>query len=225
MPKSEATEATGSKSGPDLLEGGNNPLFFNCHEFLVTKYRELGEEVVREHTEDEALCITHFPNIYCPQGSVEFDRTRIVRLPRRFEESMHYPSFSTELPGHEPAALQREDEARFTPAGFHDGHVFGRSSLSPLSNYVSPEECRDVVRAINGYLKEAYRVQGTQNILFNALDVLTFYTVSLLLSYFRRRTQLEQLEDYVEEVNERFFEKRGIRIISPRRSAYLSVCT
>lgn len=86
-------------------------LFFNYHEFSETFYADLGAPgAPREHPETEALVITHFPNVHAPRGSQLYRTTRVVRVPRRFDVSMHYPNFSEQLPGLEPAAIVAEDK-------------------------------------------------------------------------------------------------------------------
>ena len=138
--------------------GKPNALFFNYHEFSITDYADIGQEA-QEHDEDLALCITHFPNTYAPPNSVRFTSTRIVRIPRRFEESLEFPTFSTLLPGHEPAALvAAEGDLSFIPHGYFQNQLFGLSSVSPLSMHLSDEEFQEIVSTINDYLRRGYNL-------------------------------------------------------------------
>lgn len=200
------------------------PLFFNYHEFTVTQYTDLDGQL-REHDEDQALCITHFPNVYEPIDSDLFSKTRIVRIPRRFDNSLDYPCFSNQLPGSEPAALVSYDEQfKFLPKGEYDGQIFGLSSVSPLSQYLSSKELSDIVDNVNDYLRRGYMTSSWWNILNNLVDTLTFNLWnSILIRVFDN--PLSELEDYVHKINDSEpFKAKNLKIISPRRSGYLSVC-
>lgn len=207
------------------LEPG--PQFFNYHEFTEGFYGDVGSpDILREHDGDHNICITHFPNIYVPEDSDEFRSTRIVRIPRRFDFTLNTPCFSNCLPGWEPAALNIEPEqGTFIPHGVYDnGQVFGYSSVSPLSKYLSQSEFEKISDAVNEILGRAYAIYTWRNLLDLALTVLTLGTWHLLSRHlFKEPTQ--QLEDYVSQVNNSpMFRQQNIKIISPGRSGYLSVC-
>ncbi|AET39008.1 Shr5p Ecym_3531 [Eremothecium cymbalariae DBVPG len=223
MHKGDSTDNSGLKTAGTMEEVSGSPLFFNYHEFVVTKYQAIGEDVLKEHDIEDALCITHFPNIYYPEGSLEFKSTRIVRFPRRFDNSVYYPYFSEQLPGDEPAALHTE--AKFIPVGIYDGQYFGKSSTSPLSNYLTNDECHKIVSTINNFFREGYSADTGKNALFNILDILTLNMWSIICSLFNFKDPLVELERYVERVNgQSTFKRNGIKLVSPRRSGYLSVC-
>lgn len=200
-------------------------LFFNYHEFSVTRYAELGEDQETEHEDDQALCITHFPNVHCALESVRFRETRLVRIPRRFESTVDVPAFSTQLPGREPAALvDSSNNATFVPRGVYQGQIYGMSSVSPLSGLMSDAEFQEVVEAVNGYLVKAYTSTAGWNLSNSLLDIFTFH----LWSYFAVKifqSPLLALENYVQELNASpEFQARKLQIMSPRKSGYLSVC-
>ncbi|AMD20327.1 HDL417Wp [Eremothecium sinecaudum] len=205
-------------------EASNSYQYFNCHEFFVTKYQEIGSSTIKEYPENDALCITHFPNIYHAANSKLFDSTRIVRIPRQFDKTVHYPYFSEYLPGNEPAALRSTNDSGFNPFGIYDGQLFGKTSLSPLSNYLTAEQFREIVSEINEYLREGYQVHPYISILHNVADALTFNIWSRLFGLFSSESPLQRLEEYIEQVNERsLFKDNGLRMISLRRSGYLSL--
>lgn len=204
------------------------PMFFNYHEFTESYYADIGtpNELV-EHSEEKSLCITHFPNVYVSKNSQEFETTRIVRIPRRFESSVEYPCFSTSLPGLEPAALVNDlDGKNFVPHGIYDnGQLFGYSSVSPLSQFLTQQEFEDIVSPINELMRKAYKTYTWLNILEFILEIITLGMYHLLCKYIFHNPLLK-VEEHVLYINETTtLQKNGIKIISPRRSGYLSVCT
>ncbi|CEP64701.1 Shr5p LALA0_S13e01024g [Lachancea lanzarotensis] len=200
-------------------------LFFNYHEFSVTRYADLGEDQETEHQDDQALCITHFPNVHCALGSVRFQETRLVRIPRRFETTVDVPAFSTQLPGQEPAALvDNADNVNFVPRGVYQGQIYGMSSVSPLSGLMTDAEFQEVVETVNGYLVKAYTSTAGWNLFNSFMDIFTFQLWSnVAVKIFQ--SPLVALENYVYELNTSpKFQERKLQLISPRKSGYLSVC-
>ncbi|SCU84510.1 LAMI_0C07756g1_1 [Lachancea mirantina] len=198
-------------------------LFFNYHEFNVTHYTDLDGEV-KEHTDESALCVTHFPNVYVPVDSAAFLETRVVRIPRRFETTLDYPTFSSQLPGLEPAAIYDDySDQEFIPHGRYETQLFGTSSTSPLSNYLTQDQFRDIVETVNEFTRKAYEPLSWQNILNNTLDYLTFNLWNNVISKLFV-SPLQELETYVERLNNSdLLRQHSVKLISPRRSAYLSV--
>ncbi|KAM3165295.1 Ras modification protein ERF4 [Lachancea thermotolerans] len=216
---------TSSNSKNVVPDDSDQPkaLFFNYHEFSVTDYAEIGKEC-SEHEEEFALCITHFPNTYAPLDSIRFKQTRIVRIPRRYEDNLDWPVFCTLLPGHEPAALVNQDGSlQFVPYGFYENQIYGLSSVSPLSSYLSPEEFKDIVETVNMYLRQGYDPNTWRNIISATFDVLTFNLWNCLMIRVAS-SPLLKLENYVEALNKsKLFKNKNIRLISPRRSGFLSL--
>lgn len=203
------------------------PLFFNYHEFSERYYADVhSPSVPREHDLDYSICITHFPNVHTPEDSQLFHDTRIVRIPRRFDDCLDYPSFSTQLPGSEPAAIGcPADGDRFVARGvYDDGQVFGYSSVSPLSLYLSADEFQAITSRVNALLSRSYCRGTAYNILHLLADWVIFSPfLAWLIKPVWRDPALE-LENYVQEVNEsELFRNKRIQIISPRRTGYLSL--
>ncbi|CAI5013230.1 BEM_HP_G0022420.mRNA.1.CDS.1 [Saccharomyces cerevisiae] len=220
----------------DNANTSERALFFNYHEFSYSFYEDLGSEDAKptEHDEDHKLCITHFPNVYAARGSAEFQVTRVVRVPRRFDESrsnLETPQFSTQLPGSEPAAIVGDDGTSFVRCGRYDigDHVFGCSSVSPLSEYLSAAELAEVVHRVNGFLlREEGEVFGWRNLSGLLLDMLTGGLWSWVLGPLLSRPVFQEslaLEQYVAQLNSPggLLHERGVRLVLPRRSGCLSL--
>lgn len=222
--ETDGTAASGATADNQVTQG---PLFFNYHEFAETFYVDIGSDgQFHEHDEDHRIYMTHFPNIYVPQDSEELKTTRIVRIPRRFDTTVETLCFSTCLPGSEPAAFINPQEGqRFVPHGIYDnGQLFGRSSVSPLSQYFTQSDFEQIMTPINKILSEATATFTWYNIIDLILDVLTLGSWHLISKY-SMADPLLRLESYVAEVNELpLLKNNKIKIISPRRSGYLSVC-
>ncbi|CAI4036215.1 hypothetical protein SMKI_15G0530 [Saccharomyces mikatae IFO 1815] len=221
----------------DSATTGERALFFNYHEFSYSFYEDLGSKNAKptEHDEDHKLCITHFPNVYAARGSSEFQVTRVVRVPRRFDESrssLDTPQFSTQLPGDEPAAIVGDDErSGFVGFGRYDtgGHVFGCSSVSPLSDHLSAAEFAEIVCRVNEFLlREEGCVYGWRNMCCLVLDILTGGLWSWVLGPLLSRPVFQEslvLEQYVAQLNSPggLLYERGVRLVLPRRSGCLSL--
>lgn len=214
-----------SKTAVTLEEVPNSPKFFNYHEYVITKYRSLTDDSIKEHLPEDAICITHFPNIYVPESSPLFTETRIIRIPRRFDTCVDRPFFSTDLPGSEPAAMTSDDSGCFIGKGDYEGQIYGGSSVSPLSNYFTQEQWFKIVSTINSLLSSAYNPLTFRNFASITLDLITLNLWSLIESKLLT-DPLQKLEDYVTTLNKtELFKTQNISIISPRKSSYLSVCT
>lgn len=216
-------EQVSEAAGPNLNVEG--PIFFNYHEFGESYYADLDTpQDLKEHDDDHGLCITHFPNVYVAADSPDFQTTRIVRIPRRFETTLNCPYISTVLPGVEPGAIL--GDPNFHPHGYFDddSQLFGYSSVSPLSGLLSQQQFEDIVCTINNYLKSAFYIYSWFNLVDFFLELVSLGLWRLVSKFFIRHPLLK-LEDYVKQVNERQeLQERGVKIISPRRSGYLSVC-
>lgn len=212
-------------------EAASEPLqFFNYHEYLVNEYADSQSNVASHHK--QALVVTHFPNNYVPFDSSTYRLTRIVRIPRAYETtelSYLVPQFSTYLPGNEPASL-KEAEDKFIAAGEYDNNIFGTTSYPPLiPQHLSEEEYKMIVKEVNQYLYEAFSPFKWRVFAENFLDVVTGTLYTKFFNRFiaenRSQAKLHELETFVsEEINGKLFKDKEIRLISPRRSGYLSVC-
>lgn len=220
-----------SQSGTEVPEEGleepqeRAPIFFNYHEFGERYYVDIDAGYqLEEHDEDHGICVTHYPNVYVPRGSTEFETTRIVRVPRRFEDTLNCPCFSTVIPGMEPGAIVGEPIFQAHGVFDEDGQLFGYSSASPLAELISLERFQEIVITINGYLEDAFYIYSWFNLVNFVLEVLSLGLWYPVATYFWKHPLLH-LEDYVQRINqdEEFIEK-GMKIISPRKSGYLSVC-
>lgn len=216
-------------------------LFFNYHEFSETYYADMNNPALpQEHDKSEALIITHFPNVYTPQNTPLFKETRIVRVPRRFEESVRYPNFSELLPGLEPAAIVGDDNAStgkspsqhtFIARGvYDDGQVFGTTSTSPLSLYFTPEQFRDIVHEINILLEEEYQVFSWWNItdiIFTIVTLGMWIWFSDILQTVRASPpsmHRRKLDLHIEQLNESpLLASQRVQVMHPSRSGYLSL--
>lgn len=231
----------------DTGEGG--ALFFNYHEFSETYYADLETPgLSREHTEEEALVITHFPNVHAPRDSQLYRTTRVVRIPRRFDVSVAYPNFSEQLPGLEPAAIvaegkQADEEAsdgsavdfvdilaagpsrrsspKFVPRGIFDGQVFGCSSASPLSNVMTPEQFQEIVHEVNVHLEREFRALTWRNFATILLSVLTFGLWPWLA---KRHGSCGALAACIDRHNASpLFMQQHLVLLHPQESAFLSL--
>lgn len=206
------------------------PVFFNYHEFSETYYADISDpEHQREHDENSGLCITHFMNVYAAPESARFNETRLVRVPRRFDiGNKWHPMFSDLLPGHEPGAMvNQEDGYEFVPRGVtRDGQLYGFSSVSPLSLYLTQEQFSEIVTRINNYLMATYSTFGLYNLINLVLELLTLGLWSYVSKYVNTalRDPITELDSYVQELNDSpLFTKNGITLINPRESGFLSL--
>lgn len=205
--------------------------FFNYHEYNETYYIDPGSIEPLEHSPGDALIITHFPNIYVPLDSIEYGTTRIVRIPRRYdhEYSLQVPYFSEELPGHEEASVPPHANGNGQDGFFYcegqwinDGQWYGKSSESPLSNYMDGTRFRDVVREINECIKKEYDVIGWRNVIDLLFCIMTFGLWGWDSS--SKIYGGDVVEDTIENINGRdYMRGNGVQIISLRRSGYLSL--
>ena len=210
--------------------------YFNYHEFLSADYQFLEDSRMRKEdtssTKEANIVINHFPNNHVPFDSLAYHDTRVVRIPRIFDTIRYshiVPQFSLYVPGREPAALELQNSS-FLPIGRFDNNVFGSSSMTPLvPNYMSEQEFVDIVRTVNQYLYDAFNPFSLWNICDNLLDFLTANLYNQvfhnLLTETHSKRKLMALERYIEKLNDEVLIERDscLKILSPRRSAYLSV--
>ncbi|CCE86999.1 Piso0_005525 [Millerozyma farinosa CBS 7064] len=209
-------------------------LFFNYHEFTVDDYNRMKYE---SETEGKALVVTHFPNNDTTRWSDEYANTRIVRVPRIFntsDESDIVPQFSSYILGNEPAAFTEKGKApatKFSPIGVYQGEMFGSSSRTPLVPGLISEDCfLEIIANVNRYLKDAFNPYSFWNFKDNVLDMFSGTLYSKVFCAFIREShckrKLDDLERYVsQEVNLKLLKDApGVKVISPRRTGYLSVC-
>lgn len=164
-------------------------LFFNYHEYSVKNYRKVDCGYEDIHT--QALIVTHFPNPYATKDSVLFQTTRIVRIPRTFESiGTSIPQFSNRLPGTESAAIIDDDgPGMFTVKGEYKDQLFGTSSFSPLSLYLSEDEFRGLVDSVNERLRDVYNFWTLSNVTLFFLDLLCLWLVSECIDSLSKRVR------------------------------------
>ncbi|KAK5774232.1 hypothetical protein RI543_004521 [Arxiozyma heterogenica] len=210
----------------------NNILFFNYHEFQETYYFEVDslEEGPKEHDTGHSIVITHFPNIYVSPDSTEWRKTRIVRIPRSYDQRVTYPCFSEYLPGHEPAAIIVSDKNardKFICQGKspRDGQWYGYGSISPLSIYFTQDKFQEIIKKINSLIEEDFQLGGWINIFDLVMEYFTFglFNFSKIINC-QLRNQGTKVDQYITELNSTDeFIRHGIQIIPLARSAYLSL--
>ncbi|CAI6718650.1 CMF_HP2_G0043520.mRNA.1.CDS.1 [Saccharomyces cerevisiae] len=145
-------------------------------------------------------------------GSAEFQVTRV-------------------LPGSEPAAIVGDDGTSFVRCGRYDigDHVFGCSSVSPLSEYLSAAELAEVVHQVNGFLlREEGEVFGWRNLVACCSICLRAVCGAGFWGPFFPRPVFQEslaLEQYVAQLNSPggLLHERGVRLVLPRRSGCLSL--
>lgn len=198
--------------------------FFNYHEYTETYYCDLDNlNVKKEHSIDEALVITHYPNIYVPPQSIEYETTRIVRIPRCFDKSLQYPQFSEKLPGFEEGAVKDSDNLnKFQIEGCLDGQYFGTNSHSPLSQYFTLEEFETLVNDINRFLQEMYEPSSFINIINIVMGWITFglWTIIFETSFNRRHELSVYIENFNNDVQNK---QRQLSIVPFEKNGFLSL--
>lgn len=212
-------------------EDVQDPVFFNVHEVTESYFADITNPTVfRDHDEDHSLCVTHFMNVYASQDSRLFEETRVVRIPRRFDMGNRwYPMFSDLLPGSEPGAILHDtDGLQFVPRGItQDGNVYGYSSVSPLSLYLTQQHFQEIVTTINDILLATYSTYGFYNILNIILEVFTLGLWSYVcnrINYALSIDPMKRLDVYVRELNASpAFVEAQIKLINPRDSGFLSL--
>lgn len=208
----------------------SNILFFNYHEFQETYYIEVDspEEGPKEHDMGRSIVITHFPNIYVSPESIEWKTTRIVRIPRSYDQRVTYPCFSEYLPGHESAAIivgDRRDRFICQGKSLRDGQWYGYGSISPLSIYFTQDAFQEIVKKINGLIEQDFQLGGWINILDLTIGYFTFGLLdfSKIVNH-RCRSHSTKVDQYIEELNKtEEFIRHGVQIIPLARSGYLSL--
>ena len=167
-PKQTEEQGDGVEADQSVESESDIPLFFNYHEFQETYYIEAGsiDQGAKEHDQEHALVITHFPNIYASLDSTEWETTRIVRISRAYDKRVNYPCFSEYIPGSEPAAIVNDTtKDKFVCQGKvpRDGQWYGYSSVSPLSLYFTPTQFQEIISKINQLIEEEYKIGSLTN--------------------------------------------------------------
>ncbi|ODV60151.1 Shr5p ASCRUDRAFT_19640, partial [Ascoidea rubescens DSM 1968] len=224
-------------------------LFFNYNEYSVKTYFLL--ETKKFGTYNQPLIITHFPNAYVKFNSKNYKSTRIIstlKIMIQYHPLLQLKTpptliISPYLPGFEPAALVYSvstSESNSTQLGIYLNQIYGYSSISPLSKYLSPDEFKEVVVVVNNYLKLAFNPLNYHNIIENIIGVFTlwFFDNEFVINFFSflpffvwinrnllnySKNVLLELEDYIQSLNRTKLAFKGIKIISPRKSGYLSL--
>lgn len=201
--------------------------FFNYHEFAELYYSDIVPTVdFKRHYEDKPIFVTHFLNVYEPEGSEEYLNTRIVRVPRRFEGKLDCPIFSNVLPGSEPAALVNDsDDLKFVPNGIFDDsyQLYGYTSMSPLSTYLTQEQFQKIVDGLNEVCEISFAISSTYNLLDLFLEVITLTTWRWIAEYVYPNPY-NKIDQYVERINESpLFNEQRIKLIPPKKSGFLSL--
>lgn len=196
-------------------------VFFNYHEYTETYYCNLDDlNTKKEHTMEEALIITHFPNIYVAPQSVEYEMTRIVRVPRCFDTGLQCPQFSDKLPGFEAGAVKDIDT--FQIVGFLNGQFFGTSSQSPLSQFFSVEEFETLVGDINRLITEMYVSNSIRNVINLIMGWITFGLWTILIE--TKFNKGHELSTYINEFNNDIRNKnRQLSIVPFQKNGFLSL--
>lgn len=213
--------------------------FYNYQEYTIRDYEPIREN--NKVASNVPLVATHFNNPYVDTNSELYRKTRIVRIPRVYTEEVSVPQFSTFMPGFEPAALvdplvnnvkesnqqaTTKNVPKFIPKGrTAENEIFGTSSVSPLSDYLTDEELKEIVDKINEMLRQAYKSFTWYNIItviFHFLTIQIFQKMGILKD--QATISLIQLDDYILELNMTILVHKNIKIIRPSTSGYLSVC-
>ncbi len=241
-----ATQSPTSLNSPDYnnntLEMNNNTnnnddeiRFFNNHEYAIQNYDKLNASTVSRSNSNNSnnssikvLTATHFENCYVIKDSIEYNTTRIVRVPRDYSSKGDLcPIFSTYLPGTEPGAINEYygdllvDE--FIPRGVnHLKNKFGYSSISPLNLYLSKDEFQEIIFQINNYCNLIFNPFQFKNLLFNSIAFLTLWIGENLFTDPSKKA-LKDLDLFIDKINEEKLKLKQIKLISPRRSGFLSL--
>ncbi|KAK9352571.1 Golgin subfamily A member 7/ERF4 family-domain-containing protein [Lipomyces doorenjongii] len=137
---------------------------------------------------------THAENPHVPVGSLGASCTRIVRIHRDYV----YP--------------RESNTPAFTPQ--FPGY--------PLSMFMTEIEFLDLVHEVNDQLDQAFYPLSLGNVLDGCVGFLTCWLCEIVYTSYHKRKSLE-LERFIEKLNEEVYKARGIKVISPRRTAYLSL--
>lgn len=207
-------------------------LFFNYHEYLSEKYE--AHPSSQNKSKAKSIVVNHFPNNHVPADSSAYATTRIIRIPRIFntiELSDIIPQFSAYTPGSEPAAINDKSGHSFQAVGIYDNNTFGDTSITPLiPDYMTEQEFHIIIDNINSCLYLAFDPYNIWNLTDSILDLLSANFYNKIVNNFfiecYSKRKLGQLERYIEnDINLKMLGNRpGLKILSPRKSGYLSVC-
>lgn len=206
----------------------NKLIYFNYNEYVASGTKGMEDGQIEEHNEI-SLVVNHFPNVYEDISSASYRQTRIVRIPRIYD-TLDFPDlipqFSKFYPGSESGAITLNEFS----IGEFDEEIFNEtSSVQQLETIISKEELETIVEHVNTMLAIAFNPYNQWTLMENILEFLTGGLLLQILNLFGiysfTRRKVQQLEEYIEDVNGKNQEKNiDYRIISPRVSGYLSVC-
>lgn len=205
----------------DIENPNQSVKFFNYHEYSLDPDQQNNNNTNNDGSDEYKLIITHFPNVYKDKD----ENFRIVRIPRT--NLYDYPNFSNIQPGFEEAAIKNPINPEikiFKPIGTVNNQWFGISSISPLSLYLSQDEFKSIINDINLKFYNAFNAFNWKMITFNILDLISLGIIRTVLGLRFDENYLIDLENYTDNLNKSFeFRNLPIKLISPRRSGYLSL--
>lgn len=169
---------------------------------------------------DMPTLLVHHPNSYYPEGSLIYNTTRIIRVPREFQTYGDIvPQFSTYFPGSEPGAIKskasiirqkqeeqlqrKRDDGQSTlnsqPSTDNIGdRNFAVPVRNPLHNYLTETQFSTIINTVNGYLKQAFWPYSWRNILDCIVGFLTLWVLSGCFvndSFIQHHPQVHDYED------------------------------
>ena len=199
-------------------------IYFNYNEYVAIGTKGMGND------EEISLVINHFPNIYEDIKSSIYKQTRIIRIPRIYD-TLDYPDlipqFSKFYPGDESSAITSDE---YISGEYDDGEIFNESSkIQGLEDIISKEKLEKIVDHVNLMLQLAFNPYNKWTLLENVLELLTgglfLQILNLIGIYSYTRRKVQQLEDYIDGINQENLKKNiDYKVISPRVSGYLTVC-
>ncbi|GMG27723.1 unnamed protein product [Ambrosiozyma monospora] len=129
--------------------------------------------------------------------------TRIVRIPRLTNTDI--PQFSNLLPGEdsEDQVLNPDPHNihHFKPRFSFRNQWFDTTSISPLSNYLTPEQFAKIVDEVNLYLRQMYEPRSWA-LLYMVMNSLSFGLINGLFDV--DKVAFGKLERFIEDLNSRF---------------------
>ncbi|KAK9369736.1 Golgin subfamily A member 7/ERF4 family-domain-containing protein [Lipomyces kononenkoae] len=138
--------------------------------------------------------LTHVGNPHVPADSTCRSCTRIVRIHRDYV----YPR-EINIPAFSPV---------------FPGY--------PLSVFMTESEFLDLVHEVNDQLDQAFCPMSVGNVLDGCIGVVTCWLWEYVFTSYHIR-KASELESFIERLNEDVYKARGMKVISPRRTGYLSL--
>ncbi|KAJ8103849.1 Golgin subfamily A member 7/ERF4 family-domain-containing protein [Lipomyces tetrasporus] len=137
---------------------------------------------------------THAENSHVPPGSPDAESTRIVRIHRDY------------------VCARESNTPAFTPQ--FPGY--------PLSVFMTEIEFLDLIHEVNDQLDQAFYPLSPGNVIDGCIGVLTCSLCEFMYTSHHKR-KVSELESFVERLNKEVYKVRGIKVISPMQTAYLSL--